>query len=210
MDTNWSSAKKVISPCPWRSNEETRKTKLHKRRGLVGAPIRTGPNANHQTILGAPKKLPLPPLISTMSHELLNYAHALEDVVDHKTKWSHSNLVLQVQALWPKRSNDCPRIVTVMFMFHITVVAIVVTFARLVAFKLILVQKQILTQTLIHTAIQMIHINLLNYKKVLGTSTVLNRKWQFAVLTFSNFQGSESESDLINHQNHLSLAASFL
>ena len=60
-------------------------------------------------------KLPLPPLISTMSHELLNYAHALEDVIDHKTKWSHSNLVLQVQALWPKRSNDCPRIVTVMF-----------------------------------------------------------------------------------------------
>ena len=115
MDTNWSSAKKVISPCPWRSNEETRKTKLHKRRGLVGAPIRTGPNANHQTNLGAPKKLPLPPLISTMSHELLNYAHALEDVVDHKTKWSHSNLVLQVQALWPKRSNDCHRIVTVMF-----------------------------------------------------------------------------------------------
>ena len=113
MDTNWSSAKKVISPCPWRSNEETRKTKLHKRRGLVGAPIRTGPNANHQTNLGAPKKLPLPPLISTMSHELLNYAHALEDVVDHKTKWSHSNLVLQVQALWPKRSNDCHGIVTV-------------------------------------------------------------------------------------------------
>ena len=115
MDTNWSSAKKVISPCPWRSNEETRKTKLHKRRGLVGAPIRTGPNANHQTDLSAPKKLPHPPLISTMSHELLNYAHALEDVVDHKTKWSHSNLVLQVQALWPKRSNDCHRIVTVMF-----------------------------------------------------------------------------------------------
>ena len=63
------------------------------------APARTGPNANHQTNLGAPKKLPLPPFISTKSHELLNYAHALEDVVGHKTKWPHSNLVLQVQAL---------------------------------------------------------------------------------------------------------------
>ena len=33
------------------------------------------------------------------SHELLNYAHALEDVVVDKTKWSHLNLVLQAQAL---------------------------------------------------------------------------------------------------------------
>ena len=61
-------------------------------------------------------------------------------------------------------------------MFHITVVAVVVAFARLEAFKLVLIQIQILTQTLIHTAIQMMHINLLNCKKVLGSSTVLNRK----------------------------------
>ena len=44
-------------PCPWRSNEETRKMKLHARCGVVGAPIRTNPNANHQTNFGAPEKL---------------------------------------------------------------------------------------------------------------------------------------------------------
>ena len=96
----------------------------------------------------------------------------------------------------------------VMFMFHKTVVAVVVAFARLVASRLILIQIQILTQTLIHTVIQIIRINSLNCIEVLGTSTVLDKKWHFVVLTISNFQGSEFESDLINLKNNSSLAAS--